>query len=187
MKIYNKIVYDFNNNIIEEDSYEYEGPLTLAGPVLAAATAVAPALPYITAGTSLIAASQAGATAKYNQSVQDRNALVYEQEKERLEGKLNFDLARFDDQFRQFQGETTTKILTSGAELSGSGLRILQSNAEQAQIEKNVMEYNTKVSASQAQEKANFARVQGKLARMQGRQAQIGYISQAGTSLLTTI
>ena len=49
------------------------------------------------------------------------------------------------------------------------------------------MEYNTKVAASQAEEKANFARVQGKLARMQGRQAQIGYISQAGTSLLTTL
>ena len=153
----------------------------------AAAAAFSTALPYVTAGTSLIAASQAGGTAKYNQDVQNRNALVYEQEKERLEGKLNFDLARFDDQFRQFQGETITKILTNGAELSGSGLRILQSNAEQAEIEKNVMEYNTKVAASQAEEKANFARVQGKLARMQGRQAQIGYISQAGTSLLTTI
>ena len=90
MKIYNKIVYDFDNNIIEEDSYEYEGPVTLAGPVIAAATAVAPALPYITAGTQLLAAKQAGATAKYNQDVQDRNALVYEQEKKRLEGKLNF-------------------------------------------------------------------------------------------------
>ena len=32
MKIYNKIVYDFDNNIIEEDYYEYNGPLTLAGP-----------------------------------------------------------------------------------------------------------------------------------------------------------
>ena len=30
MKIYNKIVYDFDNNIIEEDYYEYNGPLTLA-------------------------------------------------------------------------------------------------------------------------------------------------------------
>ena len=30
MKIYNKIVYDFDNNIIEEDYYEYEGPITLA-------------------------------------------------------------------------------------------------------------------------------------------------------------
>jgi hypothetical protein len=36
MKIYNKIVYDINDNIIEEDSYEYEGPLTLADPVSAA-------------------------------------------------------------------------------------------------------------------------------------------------------
>ena len=30
MKIYNKIIYDFDNNIIEEDYYEYNGPLTLA-------------------------------------------------------------------------------------------------------------------------------------------------------------
>ena len=39
-------------------------------------------------------------------------------------------------------GKTTTAILTSGAELSGSGLRVLQSNAEQAEIEKNVMEHS---------------------------------------------
>jgi hypothetical protein len=145
----------------------------------------APALPYIAAGTSVLAASQAGAVGKYNQSIQERNALVYEQEKERLEDKLNFDLARFDDQFRQFQGKTTTAILTSGAELSGSGLRILQSNAEQAEIEKGVIEYNSKVAQSQKMEEANFARMKGKLARMQARQAKIGYISQAGTSLLS--
>ena len=177
MKIYNKIVYDINNNIIEEDSYEYEGPLTLAGPI-------APALPFITTATSVMAASQAGAMGKYNQDVQNRNALIYEQEKERLEGKLNFDLARFDDQFRQFQGKTTTAVLTSGADLSGSGLRVKQSNAEQAEIEKGVMEYNTKVAASQAEEKANFAKIQGKLARMEAKQAQIGYVAGAGTSLL---
>ena len=182
MKIYNKIVYDINDNIIEEDSYEYEGPLTLAGPAFAAAATTA--LPYVTAGTQIVAASQAGAMGKYNQDVQNRNALIYEQEKERLEGKLNFDLARFDDQFRQFQGKTTTAVLTSGADLSGSGLRIKQSNAEQAEIEKGVMEYNTKVAASQAEEKANFAKIQGKLARMEAKQAQIGYVAGAGTSLL---
>ena len=185
MKIYNKIVYDINDNIIEEDSYEYEGPLTLAGPAFAAAATTA--APYAVAGTQLLAARQAGAVGKYNQAVQNRNALVYEQEKERLEGKLNFDLERFDDQFRQFQGKTTTAILTSGAELSGSGLRVLRSNAEQAVIEKNVMEYNTKVAAAQAEEKANFARVQGRLARMEATQAQIGYVAGAGTSLLTTL
>ena len=46
------------------------------------------------------------------------------------------------------------------------------------------MEYNTKVAASQAEEKANFAKIQGKLARMEAKQAQIGYVAGAGTSLL---
>ena len=62
---------------------------------------------------------------------------------------------------------------------------ILRSNSEQAVIEKNVMEYNTKVAAAQAEEKANFARVQGRLARMEATQAQLGYVAGAGTSLLT--
>jgi len=31
MKVYNKIVYDKNNKIIEEDSYNYNGPVALAG------------------------------------------------------------------------------------------------------------------------------------------------------------
>lgn len=31
MKIYNKIVWDKDGNIIEEDSYEYNGPLTHLG------------------------------------------------------------------------------------------------------------------------------------------------------------
>ncbi len=139
-----------------------------------------------TVGTQLLAAREAGAVGQYNQAIKNRNALVYEQEKERLEGKLNFDLKRFDDQFRQFQGKTTTAILTSGAELSGSGLRILRSNSEQAEIEKSVMEYNSKVAQSQAMEKANFARMEGRLARMTARQAQIGYIAGAGTSLLNS-
>ncbi len=31
MKIYNKIVLDKDNNIIEEDSFEYTGPITYCG------------------------------------------------------------------------------------------------------------------------------------------------------------
>ena len=29
MKIYNKIIYDKNDNIIYEDSYDYNGPIVL--------------------------------------------------------------------------------------------------------------------------------------------------------------
>nr|BAR37488.1 internal virion protein B-like protein [uncultured Mediterranean phage uvMED] len=134
---------------------------------------------------SVAAAQQASTTGKFNQSIQERNALIYEQEKERLEGKLNFDLARFDEKFRQLQGETTTKIVKSGAELSGSGLRIKRYNAEQAEIEKDIITFNSKVAQSKKMEQTNFARMQGQLARMEARQVELGYYAQAGQSLMT--
>lgn len=133
---------------------------------------------------SVAAAKQASTTGKFNQSIQERNALIYEQEKERLEGKLNFDLTRFDEKFRQLQGETTTKIVKSGAELSGSGLRIKRYNAEQAEIEKDIITFNSKVAQSKKMEQANFARMNGQLARMEARQAELGYYAQAGQSLM---
>jgi len=127
---------------------------------------------------------QQGAIGKYNQAVSDRNAVVAEQEAERLEQQLEFDLARFDQQFLQLQGQTKTRILKSGAELSGTGLKILRSNAEQAEIEKDILDYNSKVAQSKKLEEANFARIKGTMARQSARLAQIGTIASTGTSLL---
>ena len=119
---------------------------------------------WVTAVASIAAAQQASAVGKYNQAIQERNARVAEQEAAQMEKQKEFDLARFDQQFAQLQGQTKTAILKSGVELSGSGL--------------NVMRYNS--------EEANFARMSGNLARMEARSAQIGYYAQAGQSLLTT-
>ena len=133
---------------------------------------------------SAVQVAQQGAIGKYNQAVSNRNAQVAEQEAQRLEQQLEFDLARFDQQFLQLQGQTKTRILKSGAELSGTGLKILRSNAEQAEIEKDVMDYNSKVAQSKKLEEANFARIKGTMARQSARLAQIGTIAQTGTSLL---
>ena len=140
---------------------------------------------WVTAVTSVVAAQQASATGKYNQAVQERNATVSEQEAERLEQQNEFDLARFDQQFLQLQGQTKTAILKSGAQLSGSGLNIMRYNSEQAEIEKDILTYNSKVAQSKKLEEANFARMQGSLARQQARQAQFGYYAQAGQSLMS--
>tara|TARA_Y100000385_G_scaffold279316_1_gene328825 strand:+ start:503 stop:940 length:438 start_codon:yes stop_codon:yes gene_type:complete len=139
---------------------------------------------WVTAIASVAAAQQASAAGRYNQAVQERNAKVKEQEAEQAEKQLDFDLARFDQQFVKLQGETKTAVLTSGAELSGSGLRILQYNSEQAEIEKNILDYNSKVAQSQKMEEANFARMSGQIARNEARAAQIGYYAKAGESLL---
>ena len=85
-----------------------------------------PALPFIQAGTAIVAGRQASAIGKYNQSIQNRNAEVLEQEGELIEKQKEFDIARFDQQFSTLQGQTRTNVLFSGAELSGSGLRILR-------------------------------------------------------------
>ena len=145
---------------------------------------MAAAAPYVAVGTSLIAGRQASAAGKYNQAVQNRNALVAEQESDQLEKQNEFDLARFDQQFVKLQGQTKTAILTSGVELSGSGLNVMRYNAEQAEIEKDILTYNSKVAQSQKLEEANFARMSGQMARNEARAAEIGYYAQAGQSLM---
>ena len=132
----------------------------------------------------IAAGKQANALGKYNQNVQNRNALVREQEAEAIEKQNEFDIARFDQQFVQLQGQSKTAIYKSGVTLEGSGLRVLRYNAEQAEIQKTVMDYNSKVSQSQKMEEANFARIQGVIARREGKIAQLGYYAKAGESLL---
>ena len=139
---------------------------------------------WISAVASVAAARQASAAGKYNQAVDNRNALVAEQEIEQQEKQNEFDLARFDQQFVKLQGQTKTAIYKSGVELSGSGLRIIRYNAEQAEIEKDILTYNSKVKQSQKMEEANFARMKGQIARNEARTAEIGYYAQAGQSLL---
>tara|TARA_R110002095_G_C4060480_1_gene218879 strand:+ start:42 stop:479 length:438 start_codon:yes stop_codon:yes gene_type:complete len=140
---------------------------------------------WVSAAVSVAAAKQAGAIGKYNQSIQERNATIAEQEAERLEQQKEFDIARFDQQFVQLQGQTKTAIYKSGVTLEGSGLRVMRYNAEQAEIEKNILDYNSKVAQSQKLEEANFARMSGQMAKMEAKQAQLGYYAQAGQSLMT--
>jgi len=127
---------------------------------------------------------QQGAAGKYNQAIQNRNAQIAEQEAAQIEKQKEFDIARFDQKFQQLQGQTKTRILKTGADLSGTGLRVLRANAEQAELEKNIIDYNAKIGQARKFEEANFYRIQGQVARQQARTAQIGTIMQTGTSLL---
>ena len=148
------------------------------------ATAVAPAVPYISAVTQVAAARQAKTLGQFNEAVQNRNAQVAEQEGLLIAQQNEFDLAQFDKKFARLQGETKTQILNSGVELSGSGLRILRANAEQAEVEKDIMDYNSKINQAKKFEEANFARIKGNVARQNAKAAEVGYYAQAGTSLL---
>ena len=132
----------------------------------------------------IAAAQQISALGKYNQSVQNRNALIREQEAEAIKKQTEFDIARFDQQFERLTGRTKVATLKSGVQLSGSALNILRYNAEQAEIQKDVMNYNSQVRQSQKIEEANFARITGQIKRQEARIAELGAYARAGESLL---
>ena len=143
------------------------------------------AIPFIGPAVSVIQAKNATEIGEFNQTVFNRNAVVAEQEVERIKQKTAYDIAQFDRKFALLQSSTKTRILKSGAELSGTALNILRSNAEEAEKQKNVIEYNSKVEQSRKLEEANFARIEGTMARNRARMQALGYIASAGSSLLT--
>ena len=175
MKIYNKIVYDINNNIIEEDSYEYEGPLTLAGPTAAVVGAL-----------GVIQYQQEGAIGKYNQQVANRNAQIAENEAAQINDQAEFDIARFDQQFRKTVGSVEVALAKSGVVIdSGSGARVTEANQLEAEMQNKITRYNADVGVAKKMEEAQFSRIQGQVARNAARLAQIQTISKAGSSLLS--
>jgi hypothetical protein len=127
-----------------------------------------------------------GEIGKYNQSVNNRNALVLEGQADQIEAKAEFDIAQFQKNFRKIEGETTVALAKSGVELgTGTAYNIELSNAYEAKLQENLIKYNSQVAASNKMEEANFARIQGTIARNNAKMAQISTVAQTGSSLFS--
>ena len=139
----------------------------------------------IVGGIGLLQYQQQGAIGKYNQAVANRNAQVAEQEAALIEKQSEFDIARFDKNFRKIEGTTRVALAKSGVVAgSGTAYKIAASNAREAELQRQIISYNSKVAQSRKIESANFARIQGNIARQSARLAQIGTLASTGTSLL---
>ncbi len=132
----------------------------------------------------IAAAQQASAMGKFNQRVAERNAAILEYQKEQIAKQTEFDIARFDKSYQQLVGSANVSAAKSGVERSGTFFNVDRYNAEQSEIQKDVMEYNSQVAQAQKIEEANFARISGQIKRQEARIAQLGYYSRAGESLL---
>ena len=139
----------------------------------------------VSAAIGAVQYRQQGAIGRYNQAVSNRNAEVAEQEAELIEKQSEFDIARFDKNFRKLEGETKVAFAKSGVVAgSGTAYKIATANAREAALQREIITYNSKVAQSRKIEEANFARIQGNIARQQARLAQIGTLASTGTSLL---
>jgi len=147
--------------------------------------AVAPFAPQIFTGVMGAAQYKAqGEIGKFNQSVAERNAAVYEDQAYQIEQKAEFDIAQFQKDFRKMEGETTVALAKSGVELgTGSAYNIELSNAYEAKLQENLIRYNSQVAAANKMEEANFARIRGTMARQEAKMAQINTVASTGSLL----
>jgi len=127
-----------------------------------------------------------GKIGKYNQAVNNRKAEVLDNQAVQLEKKAEFDIAQFNKSFKKIEGATKVATAKSGAVIdSGSAYYVSLSNAYEAELQRNLINYNAKIAADNKREQANFARIQGQIARNASKLAQLQTIATTGTSLLT--
>ena len=124
-----------------------------------------------------------GEIGKFNQRVNNRNALILEGQADQIEAKAEFDIAQFEKNFTKVEGQTIVALAKSGVVIdSGSAYNIQLSNAYEAELQKQLIEYNSKVAVANKMEEANFARIKGQMARQQSKLAQIQTVAQTGSS-----
>ena len=140
-----------------------------------------------TVGMTAVQMKQQSAIGKYNQEVANRNATIAEQEAGQIDKQAEFDIARFDQRFRQSVGTVEVALAKSGVDItSGSGARVKEANALEKEMNNKLTRYNADVGMANKMEEARFSRIQGEMARQQARLANISTVAKAGTSLLAT-
>lgn len=152
----------------------------------AAAATISKAAPFAVGFLGAAQYQAQGSIGKFNQSVNERNARVLEGQADQIKQKAEFDVAQFNKKFNQIEGETKVALAKSGVEMgSGSAYNIELSNAFEAELQRQLIEYNANVAAANKIEQANFARISGQMARNEAKLAQLRTISTVGGSLLT--
>tara|TARA_B100001094_G_scaffold5919_1_gene5291 strand:+ start:138 stop:602 length:465 start_codon:yes stop_codon:yes gene_type:complete len=128
--------------------------------------------------------SAQGKIGKINQGINERNALILEGQADQIEAKTEFDIAQFEKNFLKVEGQTKVALASSGVQIgSGSAANIMLSNAYEAQLQKELIKYNSQVAVANKIEEANFARIKGTMARNEAKLAQISTVAQTGSNI----
>ena len=144
----------------------------------------AAAAPIFVGAMGVAQYKQQGKIGKFNESVNNRNALVLEGQAKQIEQKAEFDIAQFRKDYYRMTGETTVALAKSGVELgTGTAYNIELSNAYEAKLQENLIKYNSQVASNNKMEEANFARIKGTMARQEAKMAQINTVAQTGSLL----
>ena len=98
------------------------------------------AAPVFTVAMGAMQYKSQGEIGKFNQRVNNRNALILEGQAEQIEKKAEFDIAQFEKNFTKIEGQTKVALAKSGVVMdSGSAYNIMLTNAFEAQLQKQCL------------------------------------------------
>jgi len=135
----------------------------------------------------LAAGRQEQAAYNFNADVNERNADVSDQEAEQLVRNEEQNIADFREDFSDLQDATAQAYRYNGWIAStGTPLKVLLANAQEADEEIAARRYNAKVGKQELNEQGVQSRLAGTLDRMSGRAARTASKGRAITSLINT-
>ena len=131
---------------------------------------------------SILGGQAAMATGRYQQSIAERNAGVYEDKaNQALEiGERN--VTTFNKAFAKQQASTEAAYISAGVKLSGTPLEILEYNLAEAELESLNIMYDARMQNYDFKQQAVLARMEGNLAMFQAEQQRAAsFLNAAGT------
>tara|TARA_B100000029_G_scaffold340658_1_gene332928 strand:- start:1385 stop:2077 length:693 start_codon:yes stop_codon:yes gene_type:complete len=137
------------------------------------------------AGASAVSNIMAGEAAmdagRYQKSIADRNANIYDNKADQALEIGERNVAAFNKSFKKIQASTEVGYIASGVQLRGTPLEVLESNLEEAELERLNIMYDARVQSYDFKEQAAQSRMQGELAMYQARQQRTAsYLNAAG-------
>ena len=86
-------------------------------------------------------------------------------------------------EFYRLVGAETVALAKAGVTREGTSLRLSRQNAEEAQLQRNIIVYNAKVAQTQKINEANYLRYSGQVARAEAKMAQVSTAIKGFTSV----
>ena len=95
-------------------------------------------------------------------------------------------MSRFEKELQLLLSSQKVATASSGAVVgSGTAENIRISTLYDAEVDKDIANYNNEIAKARNIEEANLSRIQGVIAKQRARMEQIKIVSDVGTSLLT--
>lgn len=132
------------------------------------------------------ASNMTGKTGEYNQKVYNYNADLKDQDAELILKQAKFDVEQFRKDFNKHQSFSKVAYLKSGVVIDdGTPLKILENNANEAQLEVDKINFNAALGERNAKNQAVNLRMQGEMAMQMARMTGYSQRMQAYSSLLS--